>query len=564
MNEQRTVDDRISRWLIEEADGQLSRRVLDAAYARTRVIHQRPTRRWTSSPRRSGTVLLAATLMLAGAVVGGGLLLAGRPTRTEEAPTTTALPSPIASPSPEALSFETFESPMYGYRVDYPRDWTVSAASAPGQSDLFMSADGQRFAVSAESVTAGQSDLEWVEANIPPRTEIAAPGCSGPWLDSVIDGLPALVRTGCWYVDGVVRVGGSAYRLASTGGPGRWLFDRFAATIVFDRVSPSPTPVPSSIVTSELPSEAVAFVSLHHGYSVSFPSDWRVVPAANDTRSDVFEAHSSDTRLSIKRLPKPASTPLDVFAEETRPHRASKTGCHWNSSGIIFIPAGQRPFERTEVVPEHEAVVRAECGFVDAVVDLEDEVLLIVVQSGERRPDGDLATFEKFAKRLEIAQPSLTTTTSAGHRTFISPLYGFSIDYPGAWVTTPAKLDGYADQFVDTRGTLLAISMVDRPAGMTAVEWANRSVPDRAATTTTHRHCDFRNRWIEAPPPANFGRARIKDREAAIRSMCGVVDAVIRVHDRFLVIVLRTSRKEATGDDALFQQLVATLEPPRD
>ena len=76
-------------------------------------------------------------------------------------------------------------------------------------------------------------------------------------------------------------------------------------------------------------------------------------------------------------------------------------GCHWSGIGIIYIPSGQRAFLPITVAGR-EALVREECGFVDAVVDLGDDALIIVLRSGRRRPDGDRYTFDRLVEGLRV------------------------------------------------------------------------------------------------------------------------------------------------------------------
>jgi hypothetical protein len=207
-----------------------------------------------------------------------------------------------------------------------------------------------------------------------------APG-SIRWRRAKIDGRSAFRRSMCGYVDAVVIAEGTLYRFtlrrqAIEGD--EELFDRIAATI-------------------ELPT---VFRSKTHGYRFTVLPAWTSTPGSN-SRSDVFGApEPSTTRLSITRRHK-GSQPLEWFAEEALPHRVKGDGCHWKSAGIIFIPAGQRAFERTTIAGR-EALVREECGYVDAVVGLGDDALIIILRSGRRRPDADRYTFDRLVESLRI------------------------------------------------------------------------------------------------------------------------------------------------------------------
>jgi len=50
--------------------------------------------------------------------------------------------------------------------------------------------------------------------------------------------------------------------------------------------------------------------------------------------------------------------------------------------------------------------VRTECDFTDAVIDLDDQVLMVVFKAGSRRPGADQATFDLFAAELRVMPPS--------------------------------------------------------------------------------------------------------------------------------------------------------------
>jgi hypothetical protein len=403
MNGSRSAEERISLWLEREAVGHLPDHVLDATFQRTRSMQRSPVAWRPGAGGRTSRGLLAATLVVLTLIIGGGILVVGRPTQTDP-PTPSAMPSPISSAAP-IVSPTTFESEMYWYTIVYPSDWTVSPATAPGESDTFASADVYRFAVTADTVADGQTDREWVEVNIPERIDVVGQGCSsgttkGTWQPTVIDGVTGLVRTGCMFTDGAVKIGGRIYTLTlSSPGQARWLFDRFAATIRFDHAVPTEP-------GEEPPSPSVTtFHSAIHGYTISLPRGWTTVPAKDPTQSDVFGGKNrSATRLWIGRRSKPSSQGLDAFAQELLPHRAKPDGCHWTTPGIIYIPDLQRPFERTTIAGR-DAVVRAECGVVDAVIDLEDEALVLILRSGKRMAGGDRHRFDGFAETLRIDAP---------------------------------------------------------------------------------------------------------------------------------------------------------------
>jgi len=63
------------------------------------------------------------------------------------------------------------------------------------------------------------------------------------------------------------------------------------------------------------------------------------------------------------------------------------------------------PFEATTIA-SRPAAVRTECDFTDAVIDLEDHVLVVVFKAGSRQPGADQATFDLFAAELRVMPPS--------------------------------------------------------------------------------------------------------------------------------------------------------------
>jgi ABC-type amino acid transport substrate-binding protein len=77
MTTTRSVEERITRWFVQDAPGELPDRILEAAFARTRVLPQE--RGYVRSPLgRRWTVLIAAALIvgsLVGAAIAGGLVV---------------------------------------------------------------------------------------------------------------------------------------------------------------------------------------------------------------------------------------------------------------------------------------------------------------------------------------------------------------------------------------------------------------------------------------------------------------------------------------------------------
>jgi len=50
--------------------------------------------------------------------------------------------------------------------------------------------------------------------------------------------------------------------------------------------------------------------------------------------------------------------------------------------------------------------VRTECEFAEAVIDLDDHVLVVVFKAGSRRPGADQTTFDLFVAELRVMPPA--------------------------------------------------------------------------------------------------------------------------------------------------------------
>jgi hypothetical protein len=194
MNGQRSVEERISLWLEEEAAGQLPDRVLDASFERTRGLRQRPGPSvWRSiimsRPIPSLIAIGAAVILLvvgvsflrpgAGQGQVGGISPTPTPTST---PTATPVdltptePSPVPPPAPDTL----FTSDRFGYSLRYPTGWTATPASGAwtlaadrgealtGNSDHFvderLAGNLQTFMTAWSVPLDGMTADEWIRA----------------------------------------------------------------------------------------------------------------------------------------------------------------------------------------------------------------------------------------------------------------------------------------------------------------------------------------------------------------------------------------------------------------
>ena len=69
--------------------------------------------------------------------------------------------------------------------------------------------------------------------------------------------------------------------------------------------------------------------------------------------------------------------------------------------GNTWIPAGPGSF-RPVTIAKHDAVVRTECDFIEAVVDLDDRALVLVLHSGRRMPGAERSLFDQFIAGLQV------------------------------------------------------------------------------------------------------------------------------------------------------------------
>jgi hypothetical protein len=173
-----------------------------------------------------------------------------------------------------------------------------------------------------------------------------------------------------------------------------------AATVPPSAAPEEPAEAPSP---STGPTEwSETFVSERFGYSIRYPAGWHPVPTPDGSLADTITAPEPSTvRLSIVRRPATPGATFAEMAETMLPHRAQPDGCHW-ASGIIFIPAAQATFHEMKF-SGRRALVRSECSVVDAILDLGDEVLIVVLRSERHMPTGDGYTFASFASTLAVA-----------------------------------------------------------------------------------------------------------------------------------------------------------------
>jgi hypothetical protein len=196
-------------------------------------------------------------------------------------------PGPTPSPAPTgrpATTLAVFESPLYGYGIDYPIGWEYQTASEQllplGLPELYGTTvdsftspaagalPNAKLIGAAASLAEGTSLAQWT-------TDVEGPQC-GPPADQksiTVAGEPALLTTftechGYFHLWATVVRQGVGFHIVwlnfnGTEGQDRQLFDRILATFTF--------PLGITGWTS--------FTSTRHGISLSFPAGWSLQPA---------------------------------------------------------------------------------------------------------------------------------------------------------------------------------------------------------------------------------------------------------------------------------------------
>ena len=183
---------------------------------------------------------------------------------------------------------------------------------------------------------------------------------------------------------------------------------------------PAPTPlVEPSPTTSPAASPTIAwtepFSSERYGYAIRFPPGSKSSQGDGTATWDTIQTTVPPfLHLSIIRRPK-AEMSLGQVAEATFRPRSNAGRCRGGSFGSIGIPVPEQGF-RDAQIDERPALVRSECGFVDAVVGAGDDVLVIILRFGRRQPTEDMSSFWLFMKTLNIEDPSARRDGPAANR----------------------------------------------------------------------------------------------------------------------------------------------------
>jgi hypothetical protein len=267
------------------------------------------------------------------------------------------------------------------------------------------------------------------------------------------------------------------------------------------------------------------------------------------------------SQLSVVRLPKEDGMTMSQIAETTFPHRARSDGCHWDTSGITFIPAVQQDFREVEI-GGHAALTRSECSYFDAVIDTGDGVLIVVLRSVNRASAGDQSTFDQLMETLEITAPAESPDEAAQETwtLFRSELHGYSIRYPPDWHATHSTEEGRPDVLDESLrdgsfGSRLLIRRRALPPGSTPWDLVRDWFPQARRMAGG---CGTPSTFGSMPRMA-FKEAMIAGWPAIIRSDCGFVDALVSLDGDALTLVLESKRSRPTGDNRLFAKLTESL-----
>jgi hypothetical protein len=253
MTVERSIEERISRWLIEGAAIELPDRVLRATFERTRRTRQRRVSRrlWLLRRRSRGLAVAIGGAVLVAAIGAGIGLLAGEPSTGSTAsarPSSPSLsPSPLITPEPKV-----FTSSAHGYAITLTMEWTVrpdprpwdgDSAQNPGADagmDYYITGrPGEWLEVGVVSIGPGTALQAWADGEAP-RTRLAGCSVSPPTTRLTVTGGPVVMaRASCDHqiVTSAYLVRGSRGILIRSGviqqaeGPGRPAFDHFVGSL---------------------------------------------------------------------------------------------------------------------------------------------------------------------------------------------------------------------------------------------------------------------------------------------------------------------------------------------
>ena len=154
---------------------------------------------------------------------------------------------------------------------------------------------------------------------------------------------------------------------------------------------PAPTPlVEPSPTTSPAASPTIAwtepFSSERYGYAIRFPPGSKSSQGDGTATWDTIQT-TAPPFAAIDHPTQKDEMSLGEVAEATFRRGVRRAGAVAADSGALVSRWPENGF-RDAQIDERPALVRSECGFVDAVIDAGDDVLVIILRSGTVMPTG--------------------------------------------------------------------------------------------------------------------------------------------------------------------------------
>jgi hypothetical protein len=325
-----------------------------------------------------------------------------------------------------------YTSPQFGYTMDVPAGWDVRPAIKPWPAGQRIETDptavdqfripgspiGAAVRVGAQPVPDGTTPASWLTDWQGIREDIGGHcfGSATPWSPTTVATLPAWRLS--WRCDGAIEeraaydeyvfpAGQMGFVITGTPSMVDRMLQTFSLSSTESSAAPSGTAAPSAIESSPLPSPSmVTFTSAAYGYTIGYPSDW----TADRSRDDIGDTFVSPRRdlLRIWARPRPAGTSALDWAETQLPDRATgdplvHRHCEWHGApGFMAIEGPSSRHFASDVVAGRPAATRSLCGYVDAVIELPDQLLIVTYRSHRRIVDGDRTTFDTFVATLHF------------------------------------------------------------------------------------------------------------------------------------------------------------------
>jgi hypothetical protein len=328
-----------------------------------------------------------------------------------------------------------FVSRLNGYAIAYPIEWTPSAATVKwspragfvfpqdylaqqvdviSQSRVRTQSRFQTLWVAASPIAPDRPVADWAAERLPGRMpcpqngEPGTPPVVGHWSPRVVRGYPAVEREVCGFVDVVIDLGDRVLVVSAsdTDTPrgdkdGRALFEAFLLSLRFQE-DPSPERPTDYIVTSALYGYRITPQVGAVARLATEPWDgigvWDETPMADHLSVDgqLFTVVAVDVERGTT-----ARTFVDAHGLD-RP-RVFNLGMGYCKAGGWMIPGltADRLKWNPDLVAGRDAMIRAACGHVDAVVIASGNAW--VLHSATRvRLGADIEAFRRVADTIEF------------------------------------------------------------------------------------------------------------------------------------------------------------------